>query len=124
MSYPFFKELFERSDASGSRSTILKPLTWFLSILIGGVLSLTWLKASEWLVIFFCIVIVAVILLFLFAYIFCLFRNPDALRSESFSIQKLAIEKGVYGDSTTGMIKIESKKLGELAGPSDKEQVK
>lgn len=102
----------------------MKPLTWFLSILIGGVLSLTWLKASEWLVIFFCIVIVAVILLFLFAYIFCLFRNPDALRSESFSIQKLAIEKGVYGDSTTGMIKIESKKLGELAGPSDKEQVK
>ena len=30
--------------------------------------------------------------------------DKDALRSEKFTIQKLAIEKGLYGDSLTGTL--------------------
>lgn len=96
------KELFERSDTSGSKSTILKPLTWFLSILIGGLLFSIQLNAPIWVTIFFSIVLGVIILLFLFAYIYCLFNDRDALRSEKYSIQKMAIEKGLYGDNLTG----------------------
>ncbi|HTL73204.1 MAG TPA: hypothetical protein VL863_07860, partial [bacterium] len=33
------------------------------------------------------------------AYIFLLKREPDALRSESFALSKMAIERGLVGDS-------------------------
>lgn len=98
------KELFERSDASGSRSTILKPLTWFLSLIIGGLILLIKLKAPNWTIILFAIIVSIAILLFFFAYIYCLFKDRDALRSEKYSIQKMAIEKGIVGDNIVGII--------------------
>jgi hypothetical protein len=49
------------------------------------------------------IVLVAVIALYGTAYVFCLLKDRDALRSESYSLHKLAIEQGLLGDSTTGM---------------------
>lgn len=111
------KELFERSDASGSRSTILKPLTWFLSLIIGGFVLLIKLNAPNWTVILFAIVVCISVFIFFFAYVYCLFKDRDALRSEKYSIQKMAIEKGIIGDNITGiineskMIKIESSDL-------------
>lgn len=98
------KELFERSDASGSKSTILKPLTWFLSLVIGGLILLIELGAPNWIIILFAIIISIAILLFFFAYVYCLFKDRDALRSEKYSIQKMAIEKGIVGDNIVGII--------------------
>lgn len=97
------KELLQKSDASGSKSTILKPLTWFLSIIVTGILVLLRANAPSWLITFFSVIMALVVLLFLFVYVFCLFRDRDALRSEKFSIQKLAIEKGLYGDDLSGI---------------------
>ena len=71
MSITGIRELLSRSDASGSKSTILKPLTWFLALII--------------------------------VYIYCLINDRDSLRSEKFTIQKLAIEKGIMGDDVTGI---------------------
>lgn len=45
-----------------------------------------------------------VLLVFLGAYIYLLLRDPDALRSEEFSLNKMALEKGLVGDSTHGFI--------------------
>lgn len=98
------KELFERSEASGSRSTILKPLTWFLSLIISGMLLLIRLDAPNWTIIIFTIIICIAIGVFFFAYVYCLFKDRDALRSEKYSIQKLAIEKGIVGDNMVGII--------------------
>ena len=39
------------------------------------------------------------------AYGYFAVKNPDALRSESYSMGKMVIEKGVIGDSTTGPVK-------------------
>ena len=36
-------------------------------------------------------------------YIYCLINDRDSLRSEKFTIQKLAIEKGIMGDDVTGI---------------------
>lgn len=98
------KELFERSDVSCSRSTILKPLTWFISLIIGGLILLVRLEAQTWIVILFAIIISLSILIFFFAYVYCLLKDKDALRSEKYSIQKMAIEKGIVGDNIVGII--------------------
>lgn len=103
MTVNIIKELLEKSDASGSKSTILKPLTWLLSVLIAGLFVLFKADAPSWMIVFFVVLISIIVLLFLFAYIYCLFRDRDALRSEKFSIQKMAIEKGIYGDNITGL---------------------
>lgn len=96
-------QLFQKSDASGSKSTILKPLTWLISVLISAEIVLSYSKANTIILIFIAVLISLVFIVFMFAFIFCLFKNPDALRSETFSIQKMAIEKGVFGDSNSGM---------------------
>lgn len=104
MAVNIFRELLHRSDASGSRSTILKPLTWFISLIIGGTLLLLKYNSPQWLIIMFSITMGLSILIFLFAFVFCLFTDKDAIRSEKYSIQKMAIEKGVYGDNNTGVL--------------------
>lgn len=119
-----FKELFERSDSSGSRSTILKPLTWFLSILIGGLILLIRLKAPNWILVLFAIILCLVISIFFFAYVYCLFKDRDALRSEKYSIQKMAIEKGIVGDNIVGVINgVKTQQLAnvDLSNQSDEE---
>jgi hypothetical protein len=36
--------------------------------------------------------------------VFCLLKDPDALRSERYVLHKMAIEHGIYGDSRIGLI--------------------
>jgi hypothetical protein len=45
-----------------------------------------------------------VLVVFLAAYVFLLIKNPDALRSEEFSLSKMALEKGLIGDTTSGFV--------------------
>ena len=44
-------------------------------------------------------------LVYLAFYIYFALTDPDALRSESYSIQKLALEKGFLGDSIIGDVR-------------------
>lgn len=41
------------------------------------------------------------------AYFILLFKNPDALRSERFTLSKMALEKSVTGDSLAGFTALE-----------------
>ena len=92
------------SDASGSRSTILKPLTWLLGILLATLLAAFRFGAPQWFCYLLAGIAILAVLLFFFAYGFCLFKDRDALRSERFSLRKMEIEKGLYGDSDLGLI--------------------
>lgn len=98
------KELLQKSDVSGSRSTILKPLTWLISSIFGGIILLLKIDSPNWIIVMFLIVIGVALIIFFFTYLFCLFTDKDAIRSEKYSIQKMAIEKGVYGDNTVGVV--------------------
>ena len=105
------KEFWERSYDSGSRSTILKPLLWGISICLSAMVVLVKAGSPEWMLMGLGIIIVALIVTILFAYLFCLFKDRDALRSEKYSIQKIAMEKGLYGDDKSGIFeKVESSK--------------
>jgi hypothetical protein len=101
---PIFNSLLQQAASSGSRSTVLRPLAWLLGLLIAGTVSGIEVKAPDWLLISLLIMTVSTVTLYLGSYIYCLFSDRDALRSETYSIQKLAIQKGIVGDSTVGIL--------------------
>ncbi|PTQ64872.1 hypothetical protein C8J45_102228 [Sphingomonas sp. PP-CE-3G-477] len=59
---------------------------------------------ATWLLVVLAIITVGVSGVFGYSYIYCLHQDRDALRSESYNIEKLAIQHGVLGDSKAGII--------------------
>jgi hypothetical protein len=43
---------------------------------------------------------------YLISYVIYAIKNPDALRSEKYTLSKMAIEKNLIGDSTAGLIEV------------------
>ena len=68
------------------------------------------MSTQEWIIksLFLCTIVT--IIVYVFAYIYLLLHDRDALRSEKYSIQKLAIEHGLVGDSETGIFNIDAEK--------------
>jgi hypothetical protein len=92
-------------------------LAWLVGILATATVALPLAKAPEWLLALLAIFLTISIGLYLFAYLYCLFRDRDALRSERYSLHKMAIEHGIYGDSTSGIIDPPNRKRrGDRAG--------
>lgn len=96
--------LLQQHAGSGKRSDALKPLAWLFGLLVVCLLGLAFNDAH--------VTIQLVVLcgggfvgaLYVISYVYLLFADRDALRSEHFVIQKLAIEKGVYGDDINGIV--------------------
>ena len=98
---------FQQASAKGSRSTVLGPLAWLAGICVAGFLVCVKLRAGMWSGVLFAALIILVVLVYLGSFLYCLRHDRDSLRSERYSISKLAIEKGFVGDSTTGIFKID-----------------
>lgn len=97
-------EFWQSAVADRSRSTALKPLGWLGTLLAFSLLAAIRIGAPTW-VLWVCGGGLALtVLLYIAAFIYLLFKDRDALRSEKYSIQKLAIEKGLVGDSTRGLL--------------------
>ena len=101
--------LMQQATAGGSRSTALKPLGWLLGMLLSTSVTSSFIKAPEWLTLTFVALTVLSFLIYIGAYIFLLLRDRDALRSEKFSLQKLAIQHSLVGDSETGLFNLDDK---------------
>ena len=98
------KAFLQQASAKETKATVLKPLGWMIGILIAAIIGSASFMGPKWVVIMFSIFAGVTMALYLFAYLFCLFTDKDALRSETYSIQKLAIEKGFIGDNATGLL--------------------
>jgi uncharacterized membrane protein YdbT with pleckstrin-like domain len=98
------QSFMSHASARGARSTALHALQWALGLLLAAIPITLLAAAPGWLVGFLVVAVGIVLTVFLGAYIFLLLRNPDALRSEEFSLNKMALEKGLIGDSTHGFI--------------------
>lgn len=96
----------EQMNTTISRSDVLKPLAWLITILISATIMLTYVKAPENLIYLSFGLAGVTTLLYFFAYVFCLLKDRDALRSEKYSLNKMAIEHGLLGDSNTGVFEI------------------
>jgi len=104
-----FKSLLEQSTVRGSRSSALKSVQWILFIAVSGLVAVLRVGgAPTWLLVSLCIPIGLTLALFLFTFLYLLFKNPDALRSEHYELSKIALEKGYIGDNITGLIKAET----------------
>jgi hypothetical protein len=100
----FVSTLREQMHATLSRSDVLKPVAWLVGLLVTLTLGLTIGGVPHWLLIVSSSLLGASVLLYVGAYLFCLIVDRDSLRSEKYSLQKMAIEHGIYGDNRTGII--------------------
>jgi hypothetical protein len=95
----------EKANADGYRSTVLRPLGWLLGLCTAGAISSASIPhGPAWLTVMFGIGAGASTATYLASFVYCLIKIPENLRTESYSIQRLAIEKGFRGDSLTGVI--------------------
>lgn len=103
------------ASSKGSRSTVLKPLGWLIPMLLSSMLISFYIGSPSWVSVLLVVFNILTVALYFFTYMFCLFKDRDALRSEKFSIQKMAIEKGYLGDDSTGLLN-PSKNIDLLVG--------
>ncbi|MBB2951953.1 hypothetical protein [Sphingobacterium sp. JUb56] len=101
------KQILEHATSQGYRSNVLKPLYGLMVILLLGMCLGLYLKNET--IAYICLGFALLIAMcFLVCYFYCLFKNPDLLRSERFNLEKTALEKiSVTGDSTVGKLKMQ-----------------
>jgi hypothetical protein len=109
--------LKEQMNATLSRSDVLKPLAWLIGILALSIALFLYAKAPGWLVATLGVSFIVAIFLYFACYLYCLMNDRDALRSEKYSINKMAIEHGVYGDNNSGVISLPSSESLSLPAP-------
>ena len=98
--------LYEQARATGSRSTALHPIQWLLGLSLTATVSAASFGSPSWLVIALFVLSGISVTLFIGAYLFLLFRDRDALRSERYGLQKMVIEKGLLGDDMSGIMDV------------------
>ena len=69
--------------------------------------------APHWILVLFGLFSSITLILFGFSFVFFVFRDPDALRSEKYSLSKLAIEKGLIGDDIKGLLEADSEPVAQ-----------
>ena len=98
------RAFLEKASAEGTRSTALKPLNYLLLVLVPATLASFWADMPSWAGLAFVTFLAITLTTYIACYVYLMLTDKDALRSEKFTIQKLAIEKGLYGDSLTGTL--------------------
>lgn len=111
-----FASFLHRAMESGSRSTVLKPLGWLIVICASSSIASFRFSAPVWMGTTFGALGAFSIILYLVAYVYFGLTDKDALRSEKYSIQKLAIQKGFIGDDMSGYIPLSEKPLNATQG--------
>ena len=107
MAAPIWSVL-QQALASGSRSTVLKPLGWLIALTLAGAISAFKFNPDIWFSDVLGGMCIASIVLYIVAYVYFGITDKDALRSETFSIQKMAIQKEFVGDDQVAYIPIKN----------------
>ena len=97
-------ELFNSATSQGSRSNVLKPIISIFGIFLLTSLVLFYLKVdlAGYISLGFALLIACAAV---FGFFYCLFKNPDLLRSEKHILERFAIEKAsIKGDSIEGKV--------------------
>jgi hypothetical protein len=104
----WFQAILQQAATRSSRSTILTSLGWAMAILGSIWLGSIWVHASLFERLPIELLLIADVVAYLLAYKYFAVRNPDFLRSEKFTIQKMAIERNLVGDTLAGVIEVEN----------------
>jgi hypothetical protein len=111
-----FHQLLQRSEGRGARSTVMTPLGWLIALLLSGLAIALHLGAAEWVVRWIMMMVVGSVFVYVAGYIYFGFTNSDALRSEKFSLSKMALERSAKGDDVFGLV--DAATAAELEPPS------
>ena len=103
---PGIRHLLEQSK--GTRSSGMTSLQWLFGLCLTGLITSIHYKAPGWVIGMLAFFSVLAFLLFCGIYLCSFLKNPDFLRSERFTLQKMAIERGLYGDNITGTVNPET----------------
>ncbi len=102
---------FNNVEGMNAKSNVLVILLWvFFLTLLSAIICNMWGNNEillYFLIGFLCVEVLSII----FAYGFFAFKNPDYLRSETYTLSKLAIEKGQIGDDHLGLMTVEQTKI-------------
>ncbi len=104
MAIEFFRSFLQQANATGTRSTALTDLRWFAAIVISALLISLKFNAPDWILYALISLLGLISLIYLGAYIFFAIYDRDALRSEKYTLTKMAIEKSITGDNLSGLI--------------------
>lgn len=98
----FIKGLLIEDKSSSSRSNIHKSIFSMMSVTIGATIVSSYINAPEWLTVMCAGFSSITFIVFIFSFVYLLFKDPDLLRSEELSyrkldhdIRKFAIESGI-----------------------------
>ncbi|MGC3988550.1 MAG: hypothetical protein QM796_02460 [Chthoniobacteraceae bacterium] len=105
---PDFQSLLAQALSTGSRSTTVRPLGWLVGLTLTATILAVECKADSWIKILVAVLAAVSVVAYLAAYVYFAITDKDCLRSEKYSIQKLAIQNGLVGDDTTGFMRIQN----------------
>lgn len=95
---------FGKVEGMNAKSNVIVSLLWLFSLtLIATITSAIWIEKEFILYALICFLGIE-ILAIIIAYAFFAFKDPDCLRSETFTLNKIAMEKGHLGDNAQGLI--------------------
>ena len=106
MGLEIFQSLLQQSSAQGSRTTALQPVIWISSLVMASMVTSISVHAPQWVLVFLGCIMTVLLATFVFAYVYFALRNPDALRSERFTLTKMQIEKNQLGDTVHGFMDV------------------
>jgi hypothetical protein len=95
--------LLRQGTVQGSKSTAITPLTWALAIMMAGLVGGLKTGLPDSVIYVLCGCLVLLVLGLLGAYAYFARNNPDALRTERYTLTKLAIERRLRGDDVVGI---------------------
>ena len=100
----FVRSFLQEAAVRGVKSTVLNPVSWLIGVLLAGLAACLASTPPSWLVVALAIFIGITVVLFLVMYVYFAITSPDSLRSERFTLSKMAIEKSIKGDNLFGLI--------------------
>lgn len=106
MSVQQFLSLFQQASGQGSRSTAMGPMVWLAGMTMATVVSLAVGRAPTWVVIAAVAAMFLSVIGFIAVFGYFAFKQPDALRSERFTLTKLALQESVRGDDLAGIVRM------------------
>lgn len=102
----FLSTLREQMSAELTRSDVLRALIWPNAGLLLAIIGVSTGGGQEWLLRTLTVLLCGFMALYAAAYVFFALTDSDALRSEKYKLQKMAIEHGVFGDDRIGLIDV------------------
>jgi hypothetical protein len=95
--------LKQQMSEAVSRTDVLRPLTWIVGLFLLGIVGLVSVHADMWIIVGAGLLLILTVFIYLGSYLYCLLFDRDALRSERYSLNKMAIQQGLRGDNVTGL---------------------